>query len=137
MRYTIYVALLAIAAIFIATSTSVADERPFRVAGNDKYQILDAKELYIYSADRIVRSVITYGRARVQERTEKAFFFSVGPNGDILPLTIANLKKAVPDNAMFHDHLDMAFKDDSELTAYDDAHKMFKVNRLLIASTER
>jgi hypothetical protein len=137
MRYTIYVALLAIAAIFIASSTSVADERPFRVVGNDKYHILDAKELYIYSADRIVRSVITYGRARVQERTEKAFFFSVGPNGDILPLTIANLKKAVPGNAMFHDHLDMAFNDDSELTAYDDAHKMFKVNHLLIVSTER
>jgi hypothetical protein len=31
----------------------------------------------------------------------------------------------------------MSFKHDSELTRYDDFHKMFKVNRLLAASTER
>src|SRR2546428_7567152 len=64
----------------------------------------------------------------------KAYFFSVGPNGEVLPLTIANLKKAFPDSHRFHDNLDMAFRNDSQLAKYDDFHKMFKVNRLLIAS---
>ena len=82
------------------------------------------KELYIYSTDVLVR----------KGTSEKAYFFSVGPNGDMLPLTIVNLKKAFPDNHTFHDSLDMMFKNDSQLTKYDDFHKMFKVTRLLIAS---
>ena len=56
---------------------------------------------------------------------------------EIVPLTILNLKKALPDNHTFHDLLDMSFKHDSDLTKYDDFHKMFKVNRLFVASTER
>ena len=54
-----------------------------------------------------------------------------------MPLTILNLKKAFPDNHAFHDRLDMMFKNDSQLTKFDEFHKMFKVNRVLAASTER
>jgi hypothetical protein len=127
MRYAIYVTFLLVAALLIASPVNAADARNYRVVGNDRYQVIEAKTLYIYSLDVLVR----------KGTSEKAYFFSVGPNGDVLPLTILNLKKAFPDNHVFHDLLDMSFKYDSDLTRYDDFHKMFKVNRLLAASTER
>jgi hypothetical protein len=125
MRYTAYIVLLLVASFFIASPLG-ADERNVRVVGNDRYQILEARALYIYSHDVIVR----------KGATEKAYFFSVGPTGDVVPLTILNLKKAFPGNHVFHDLLDMAFKNDSDLTKYDEFHKMFRVNRLLLGSNE-
>jgi len=125
MRYTAYMLLLLVASFFIASPLG-ADERNVRVVGNDRYQILEARALYIYSQNVIVR----------KGATEKAYFFSVGPTGDVVPLTILNLKKAFPENHAFHDLLDMAFKNDSDLTKYDEFHKMFRVNRVLAASKE-
>ena len=127
MRYTAYVALLLAAVFVVASPLRAADERPYRLVGNDKYQIVEARNLYIYTLVVIVR----------KGASERTYFFSVGPNGDVQPLTILNLKKAFPDNHAFHDLLDMSFKHDSDLTKYDDFHKMFKVNRLLLASNER
>ena len=124
MRYAIYATLALVAALLLASPVAADDVRNYRVAGNQRYEILEAKDLYIYSTITFVRK----GAA------EKAYFFSVGSNGELLPLTIINLKKAFPDNHIFHDGLDMTFRDDSQLTKYDDFHKMFKVNRLLIAS---
>jgi len=127
MRYALYVTFLLIAALVVASPVSAADARNFRVVGNDRYQIIEAKAVYIYSLDVLVR----------KGAGEKAYFFSVGPKGDVLPLTILNLKKAFPNNHTFHDLLDMTFKHDSDLTKYDEFHKMYKVNRLLDASSER
>jgi hypothetical protein len=127
MRYTICIALVLVAAFVVASPLTAADERSVRVVGTDRYQIVEARTLYIYTLDTFVRK----GAA------EKAYFFSVGPNGDVTPLTILNLKKAFPVNHTFHDFLDMSFKHDSDLTRYDEFHKMFKVNRLLDASSER
>ena len=88
MRYSIYVVLL-LAAVFLVTfPLSAADERSIRVFGNDKYEILEARGLYIYSLDVLVR----------KGTSEKKYFFSVGPAREIVPLTILNLKKALPDN---------------------------------------
>src|SRR5262245_36075498 len=127
MRYSLYIVVLLIAALVIASPLSAVDRRPVRTVGNNQYEILDARSLYIYTLDTIVR----------KGALEKTWFFSVGPNGDITPLTISNLKNAFPNNHAFHDLLDMSFKHDSELTKFDEFHKMFKVNRLLVASTER
>jgi hypothetical protein len=127
MRYALYITLLLAAAVLITAPVSAADGRNYRVVDERRYEIVEAKALYIYTADVLVR----------KGALERAFFFSVGPNGDILPLTILNLKKAFPDNHSFHDLVDMAFKHDSDLTRYDDFHKTFKVNRLLAASWER
>jgi len=124
MRYTIYIALVLIAAFAVASPLTAADERNVRVVGSDRYQIVEARVLYIYTLDTIVR----------KGALEKTYFFSVGPKGDILPLTILNLKKAFPENHPFQDLLDMSFKYDSDLTRYDEFHKMFKVNRLLDAA---
>jgi len=51
-------------------------------------------------------------------------------------LTLENLKQAFPDNHRFHDALDATFAAGRVLAEYDEFHKMFKVNRLLIASRE-
>jgi hypothetical protein len=125
MRY-VYIVLL-VAAVFLVAAPLSADVRNYRMVGNDQYQIVEAKALYIYTLDVIVR----------KGATEKTYFFSLGPAGDIRPLTMLDLKKAFPDNHRFHDLLDMSFKHDSDLTRYDDFHKMFKVNRVFDASTER
>ena len=127
MRYMLYVALLLAVAFVVASPLSADEPNNYRVVGNDRYQIVEAKGLYIYTLNVLVR----------KGTTEKSYFFSVGPSGDVWPLTILNLKNAFPDNHKLHDLLDMSFKHDSDLTKYDDFHKMFKVNRLLIASTER
>jgi hypothetical protein len=127
MRYALYVTFLVVAALLVASPISAADARNYRLVGNDRYQLLEAKGVYIYSLDVLVR----------KGASEKTYFFSIGPNGDVMPLTILNLKKAFPDNHAFHDLLDMTFKHDSDLTKYDEFHKMFKVNRLLEASSER
>src|SRR6266571_5354896 len=100
MRYALYITLALAAVILAAFPIVAADARPYRVVGNQRYEILEAKELYIYSTDVLVR----------KGTSEKAYFFSAGPNGEILPLTILNLKKAFPDNHIFHDNLDMMFK---------------------------
>jgi|SRR5579883_1793961 len=127
MRYTAYILLLLVAAVVVASPVLAADEPSVRIIGNDRYQIAEAGSIYIYTLDTWVR----------KGALEKAYFFSVGRNGDVQPLTILNLKNAFPDNHAFHDLLDMSFKHDSDLTKYDDFHRTFKVNRLLTASTER
>jgi len=125
MRYALYVTFALVAALLVVSPLVAADARNYREVGNDRYLILESKALYIYALDTVVR----------KGATEKTYFFSVGPSGDIAPLTIVNLKKAFPNNHAFHDLLDMTFKHDSDLTWYDDFHKMFKVNRLLAASS--
>ena len=128
MRYTLYALLFLVLAVAVTSPLLAGDEpTPYRMVGADRYQIVEAKTLYIYNLNTIVR----------KGALEKTWFFSVGANGDVQPLTILNLKNAFPNNHAFHDLLDMAFKHDSDLTRYDDFHKTFKVNRLLTASTER
>ena len=107
-----------------------SDGRSYRFVGNKEYQILEPKDLYIYSADVLVSG----GKGA---RTEKAYYFSVGAAAEAIPLTIDNVKKAFPNNHKFHDRLDMMFSSDSQLREYDNFHKMYKVNRLLVASPER
>jgi hypothetical protein len=51
-------------------------------------------------------------------------------------LTLENLKQAFPDNHKFHDSLDATFGARQTLAEYDEVHKMFEVNQLLIASLE-
>jgi hypothetical protein len=126
MRYALYVAFALVAALLITAPLGAADAQNYRVVEGRQYQILEAKQLYIYSLDVVVR----------KGATERNYFFSVGPTGDIKPLTITNLKNAFPNNHRFHDNLDMVFKNDAALIRYDEFHKMFKVNRLLEASEQ-
>ena len=59
------------------------------------------------------------------------YFFSVDAASEPQPLTKSNVKAAYPDNHKFHDALDAQFKEDNELYAYDNFHKMYKLNQIL------
>jgi hypothetical protein len=125
MRYALYATLvLFTAALLAAPFDAAADGRSYRTVGNKQYEVLDTNPLHIYSLNVIVR----------KGALEKEYFFSVGPTGDILPLTLLNLKNAFPGNHKFHDSLDLMFRSDFGLNRYDKFHNMFTVNRLLIAS---
>jgi hypothetical protein len=60
-----------------------------------------------------------------------SYYFSKDASSPLQDLSKANLKAAFPTNHKFHDGLDANFKTDSELTAYDSFHKMYKVNHIL------
>ncbi len=69
--------------------------------------------------------------------TEKTlYYFSKNAIGAIEELTINNIKLAFPDNHKFHDLIDMNFHNKDELTAYDNFHKMMKINRVFQNSIE-
>jgi hypothetical protein len=99
------------------------DGREYRFVDNREYEIREPGPIALYTI-------------RVPGRVSRlVYVFSVGPGGTVLPLTKDALKQAFPDNHAFHDALDQMFHADRDLTQYDTFHKMFKVNRLLIAST--
>jgi hypothetical protein len=106
------------------------DGRDYRFSSNLEYQILESKDLYIYAHDEQV----TYGKG--MPHLIRSYFFSVGAVGPILSLTLQHLKQALPDNHRFHDLLDANFGAGQKIEQYDDFHKTFKVNRLLISSQE-
>ena len=103
------------------------DGRDYRFMANREYRILEARDLYIY----VRREVQAVTGPRGLSRPIDTYYFSAGASGEVVPLTVENLKRAFPDNHRFHDSLDVMRGD---LAQYDEFHKMFKVNRLLIAS---
>jgi hypothetical protein len=103
------------------------DGRDYRFASKLEYQILEAKELYIYARE----ISISHGKG---SHTAREYYFSAAADAQILALTLENLKQAFPENHRFHDSLDATFGAGQALAEYDELHKMFKVNRLLIAS---
>jgi hypothetical protein len=103
------------------------DGHDYRFASNLEYQILEAKDLYVYMR----KSYLSVGKSR---HIVNVYYFSVGPTGRVLELTLQNLKEALPENHAFHDSLDQAFGTGQNLAEYDEYHGMFKVNRLLIAA---
>ena len=105
------------------------DGNDYRFASNLEYRIVEARELFIYARE----TQLTSGKSW---RTVIDYSFSVGSGGKVLPLTLDNLKRAFPDNHAFHDSLDEMFGGGQDLALYDQFHKMFKVNRLLIATSQ-
>jgi hypothetical protein len=105
------------------------DGRDYRFASNLEYLILDTNDLYIYALE----FPVTHGKGM---HTTREYFFSAGSDGPVLALTLENLKQAFPDNHRFHDGLDATFGTRENLAQYDEFHKMFRVNRVLIASRE-
>jgi hypothetical protein len=103
------------------------DGNDYRFVSNKDYQIVEAKELYIY----VTKTSVSAGKGF---RTVPVYYLSVGSGGEVLPLTMGNLKEAFPANHKFHDSLDQMFGAGQDIAQYDEFHEMFKVNRLLIAT---
>ena len=106
--------------------------RDYRFVGNEEYEIIESEEISIYAHEVPARNPKDTSRGLP---TSRLYLFSVGAGGPVLPLTIQNLKQAFPNNHVFHDAVDMTFHTDDDLTQYDAFHRMFKVNRLLVASS--
>lgn len=102
------------------------DGHDYRFASNLEYRILEAKEAYIN-----VREIRTGGKG---SHTISTYYFSAGPDGQLLPLTVNNLRLAYPQNQVFGENLDMSSAAHRELEQYDRVQGMFEVNYLLKAS---
>ena len=107
------------------------ERKDYRFVGNDEYEILESRAISIYERELPTQS--PKDAARGLPRGYR-YFFSVAAGGEVLPLTIDNLKRAFPDNHAFHDALDVTVRNNDELVRFDTFHKMFKVNRLLTAT---
>lgn len=91
---------------------------------NEAYLIAEAGNINVYvQTERIALSK--------GYEVKLHYYFSTSPEGPIMPLTIANLKNQYrsPDSYREHfiDLLDQFFSN-SDVTAYDKTHGMFKVN---------
>ncbi|MDO6429623.1 hypothetical protein Q4E93_03410 [Flavitalea sp. BT771] len=118
-------------AVFLISLSTIAVAQKGKItsakAANDKnYTVLNAKEsIVIYKYQHPGHS------PKEAEKYAPKYFFTTSSSDVLQDLTRSNLKKAFPANHPFHDALDATFKDDKELSSYDDFHKMYKVNWLL------
>ncbi|THU39179.1 hypothetical protein FAM09_11730 [Niastella caeni] len=92
------------------------------------YYFLEKGHVWIYYKD--VYTSQPKGTQRVRK-----YFYSTHGKGEILPLTVHNLKRSFPNNNLFHLHLDAQFRSDAELAHYDNFANMRKVNYLLEKTT--
>ncbi len=64
------------------------------------------------------------------------YYFSIGIDGTVQNLTIKSLKEAFIDNTKFQELIDKNFKYNTDLAAFDNDAKMYKINLLLKQSME-
>lgn len=96
----------------------------FRFKGKVELFLLSAEEqIFIYK--HIVSKPPT-GRTNVTN-----YYFSVGLNSPVQKLTIKNLKNAFPANLIFNNFIDADFKYNTDLAAFDEANKIYRINLLL------
>jgi hypothetical protein len=95
-----------------------------RIYKNSEYPLINPNEtIKIYK-------VVSTGQGKGSPSVTK-HYFSKDVNSQIEKLTINNIKSAFPDNHQFHDLIDIEFHSDTELSTYDDFHKIMKINRVL------
>lgn len=99
----------------------------FRFYDDIKYKIIDPSHFYIYS--RVVN--VIDGKARTRETK---YFFSKDADSPIMELTRNNLKRAFPGHQDFHFLIDMQFRNDRELLAYDSHYRQYKLKSLFSRS---
>ncbi|MDP2421347.1 hypothetical protein [Sediminibacterium sp.] len=102
------------------------DGKEYKFVNNNEYTILNPGEpLILYFFQHTAHS------PKTARDYPPMYYFSKDATSPLKELTKTNLKAAFPDNHKFHDELDSNFKDDKELFAYDNFHKMSKLNWLL------
>lgn len=98
----------------------------FRFVDNKEYKIINPGEallMYVYKHPS--------HSPKEAERYAPAYFFSSDATSAPQSLTKANLQAAFPVNHKLHDALDAQFKSDKELYAYDQFHKMYKLDWIM------
>jgi hypothetical protein len=98
------------------------DGKYYRSYENKAYEILDTASFYLYYRYQYKDKPKGEGMIKTG-----VYFFSKDAAGPIELLTLANLKKAYPDNHAFHYAMDAQFRNDQELAAYDPYAKCYKI----------
>jgi hypothetical protein len=99
------------------------DNVNYRFYNKKTYRILNSHEgILLYSITTIVNPK--------GNQTATNYYFSVTASSAIYPLTKLNLKRAFPNDANFHELIDMYFNTDSDLLAYDSFYNQHKINRI-------
>jgi len=101
----------------------------YRFVENKVYRILskgDGLILYVYQSPT--------GSTKGSIKYISQYYFTKDLASAPQALTKENVKAAFPGNHKFHDALDATFKEDRDLAAYDDFHKMYKINHILSAN---
>lgn len=109
------------------------NNKTWRFYNKNEYEIIEKLDIYIYKLSRIVLNGITVEK-------DPVFFFSNGLKGEIMQLTNDNLKNIFSDNKEFCRLVDEELKSeipDKVAHEYDFIHKMYKVNYLMVKSTEK
>ncbi len=128
MKKIYRVCIMAVSLLIFTQATNAQQEKlTAKTATKEKgYKALNAGEpIVIYQYTQPASPPKTAGQYPIK------YFFTTSSSDVLQPLTLYNLKKAYPDNHPFHDALDANFKQDKELVAYDDFHKMYKIDHLL------
>jgi len=99
----------------------------YRFSANKDYLVLNPNEMILLYKVEVLQNKATAPKVYT-------YYFSKDAAAPMQDLTKGNLKAAFPANHKFHDELDANFKTDSELTAYDSFHKMYKINHILMMS---
>ena len=90
----------------------------------ETYNFIERGAIWIYYKDL----TISLGKGIKRERQ---YFYSISGRGNIMPLTILNLKKSFPEKYAFHNMLDAQFRKDADLIEYNRLEGKFQVNHLL------
>ncbi len=94
----------------------------YRFYKNTEYQIAEAGNIYVYTQQKN----ITKSKGFI---VVNAYYFSASPDGDIIPMTLENLKNAFRKNDKLLAVLEQYFNEEN-VQEYDQAHKEFKLNYL-------
>ena len=127
MKKLLSIVLLA-SGLFVALNASAQKEELTTKTATKKmgYTIINPGEpITIYKYVHAAHS------PKETEKYAPKYFFVTKSTDVLQELTITNLKKISPENHLFHDALDVNFKEDKGLYAYDNFHKMYKINWLL------
>ncbi|OQP60149.1 hypothetical protein A3860_34275 [Niastella vici] len=102
--------------------------RDFRFVDGKEYRILNSYEpvlIYVYQHQAHSAKDISMGNYK------PVYYFSLDAASPVETLTLNKIKAAFPENHKLHDAVDAQFKTDADLYAYDNFHKMYKLNWIL------
>ncbi len=109
------------------------NSKTWRFYDNKEYEIIEKLDIYVYKLSKVVLNGITVEK-------DPVFYFSRGLKGEIKRLTNDNLKSSFSENKEFCRLVDEELKSeipDKAVHSYDFAHKMYRVNYLLIESKKK